>query len=67
MWIMMMMMMRRMVMYRISQEVGARNRLFEDVDIDLDLIENCISQSQRNRNDDNVNLDLIENVTDTNH
>ena len=54
-------------MYRISQEVGARNRLFEDVDIDLDLIENCISQSQRNRNDDNVNLDLIENVTDTNH
>ena len=56
-----------MGMYCISQEVGARNRLFEDVDIDLDLIENCISQSQRNRNDDNVNLDFIENATDANH
>ena len=56
-----------MGMYCISQEVGARNGLFEDVDIDLDLIENCNSQSQRNRNDDNVNLDFIENATDANH
>ena len=56
-----------MGMYCISQEVGARNRLFGDDDLDLDLIENCISQSQRYRNADDINLDLIENVTDANH